>query len=402
MKFAHFADIHLGYEQYHQSWRAEDFARVFREAVEKAVAEKVDFAIIAGDLFHRSVPNPKAIKDSIESLSILKENNIPVFAIEGNHDKTVREVSIYDLLESLGLLNLLGLRKKRVDGEYVRCERIGNVYLVKGVFDGVEIIGDTYRTSWQLSKVLPYLKAESDESILALHQSIKEVVDVDVEESHELTLNELPEASYYAMGHIHAARVYEYNGKYIVYPGCLERYDAKEASLAITYKEVLNKGEGPKKGFYIVEDFVPRFVEVNARNLVTAYIQASNAEEAEKRLIEVLDFVGPEDLLLAKVVSEASVDVANLIKMASKKALFTKVDYKPLRKTFEAVKVAGESEFFTDLELRLLEHLRSNLDDVELQAAVDIVREHFGLTEENTEEKKEDKIGETGERSLFD
>jgi len=384
MKFAHFADIHLGYEQYHQSWRADDFARVFREAVEKAVSENVDFAIIAGDLFHRSVPNPKAIKDAIETLSILKENGIPVFAIEGNHDKTVREVSIYDLLESLGLLNLLGLRKKRIDGKYIRSEKIDNVYLVKGVFDDVEIIGDTYRTSWQLSKVLPYLKAESDESILVLHQSIKEVVDVDVEESYELTLNELPEASYYAMGHIHAAKVYEYNGKYIVYPGCLERYDTKEASLAITYKEELNKREGPKKGFYIVEDFVPRFVEVNARNLVTAYIEASNAEEAEKRLIEVLDFVGPEDLLLAKVVSEASVDVANLSGVASKKALFARVDYKPLRKTFEAVKVAGESEFFTDFELQLLEHIRGSLDDVELQAAVDVIRGHFGLAEEKS------------------
>jgi len=397
MKFAHFADIHLGYEQYHQSWRADDFARVFREAVEKAVAEKIDFVIIAGDLFHRSVPNPKAIKDAIETLSILKENGIPVFAIEGNHDKTVREVSIYDLLESLDLLNLLGLRKKRVDGEYVRSERIGDIYLVKGFFDGVEIIGDTYRTSWQLSKVLPYLKAESDESILVLHQSIKEVVDVDVEESHELTLNELPEASYYAMGHIHTTRVYEYNGKYIVYPGCPERYDAKEASLTITYKEVLNKRDGPRKGFYIVEDFVPRFVEVNARNLVTAYIEASNAEEAEERLVEVLNFVGPEDLLLATVVSEASVDVANLSEVASKKALFARVDCKPLRKTFETVQVVGESEFFTDFELQLLEHLRGSLDDAELQAAVDVVREHFGLVEE-----KEKEIGKTGESSLFD
>jgi len=398
MKFAHFADIHLGYEQYHQSWRADDFARVFREAVEKAVAENVDFAIIAGDLFHRSVPNPKAIKDAIETLSILKENGIPVFAIEGNHDKTVREVSIYDLLESLGLLNLLGLRKKRIKGKYVRSEKVGNVYLVKGVFDGVEIIGDTYRTSWQLSKVLPYLKAENDESILVLHQSIKEVVDVDVEESYELTLNELPEASYYAMGHIHAAKVYEYNGKYIVYSGCPERYDAKEASLAITYKEELNKREGPKKGFYIVEDFVPRFVEVNARNLVTAYIEASSAEEAEEKLVNVLDFVGSEDLLLATVVSEANVDVANLSEAASKKTLFARVDYKPLRKTFETVQVAGESEFFTDFELQLLEHLRGSLDDAELQAAVDVVREHFGLVEE----KKVDKIGKTGEKGLFD
>jgi len=197
LKFAHLADIHLGYEQYHQSWRADDFAKVFREAVQIAVNEKVDFAIIAGDLFHRSTPNPKTIKEAIDILSIFKENRISVFAIEGNHDKTIRDISIYHLLESLGLLYVLGLRKRKIEGEYVRSVKIGNVYLVKGYFDGVEIIGDTHRTRWQLEKILPVLKPESDECIIVLHQAVREVADVDVE--YELTLSELPKATYYTL-----------------------------------------------------------------------------------------------------------------------------------------------------------------------------------------------------------
>lgn len=88
MKFAHFADLHLGYEQYNQPWRAEDFASAFRRAAELAIAEDIEFAIIAGDLFHRSVPSPKTLNDAIEVLKLFKAKNIPVFAVEGNHDKS--------------------------------------------------------------------------------------------------------------------------------------------------------------------------------------------------------------------------------------------------------------------------------------------------------------------------
>lgn len=397
MRFAHLADIHLGHEQYHQSWRADDYARAFREAVEKAVTENVDFAIIAGDIFNRSVPNPKAIKDAIDTLSIFKENNIPVFAVEGNHDKTIREVSIYDLLESLGLLHVLGLRKKRVESDYVKSESLEGVYLVKGIFDGVEIVGDMYRTSWQLKKILPYLKAESDECILILHQSVKEVVDVGVDTSYELTLSELPSASYYAMGHIHAANVYEFDGKYLVYPGSIERYDAKEASLSITYTDRLYEKEGPKKGFYVVEDFVPRFVEVESRNIVTAYIEASSGDEAEDKILEVLSRIDAEDIFLANITSKAHIDAARLNEIASNRARYARVNYKPFRTSFEEIKVKEESEFFTDFELQLLEYLRGGLEESELQAVVQVVREHFGLIEREGAEEKGDVEAERSE-----
>ncbi len=208
-----------------------------------------------------------------------------------------------------------------------------------------------------------------------------------MEESHELTLNDLPKATYYAMGHIHTAKAYEYDGKHIVYPGCPERFDTKEASLAITFTDELHKKEGAEKGFFIVEDFVPRFVRVTPRNLVNAYIEASNAGEAEERLLEVLKFAGSEDLFLASIVSEASVDIANLTEIASKSALFARLDYKPLRKTFERVRITAENEFFTDFELQLLEYLKGSLDESELHAAVEAAKEHFGLAGEKEESR---------------
>lgn len=393
MKFAHFADIHLGYEQYHQSWRSEDFSRVFREAVEKAVAEKVDFAIIAGDLFHRSIPKPKTIQEAMEILSIFKSNGIPVFAIEGNHDKTARDYSIYHLLESLGLLNLLGIRKEKVENEHMKSERINSVYLAKGIFEDVEIIGDTYRTPWQLPKVLPYLKAKSGESILVLHQAIKEIIDLGFQDSYELTLNDLPESSYYAMGHIHLSIQYEYNGRYIAYPGCPERYDAREASLTIEYTSAnMLRKEGEKKGFFIVKDFKPRFIELNPRNLVSAKIRATNTEEAKTKLNEILDLLSSEDLLLAEIISDSGADIAYLNEMASKRTKFARISSKPSRDvSWRNAEVVEKSKFFDEFELELLEHLRdSSLDHKKLQLVVDLVEKHFGLEEKRGSEKEKE------------
>jgi exonuclease SbcD len=52
--FVHAADLHLGFSQYGLEARHEDFDRAFVEFVEKTIALKPDFMIIAGDLFHQA------------------------------------------------------------------------------------------------------------------------------------------------------------------------------------------------------------------------------------------------------------------------------------------------------------------------------------------------------------
>jgi DNA repair exonuclease SbcCD nuclease subunit len=392
MKFAHLADVHLGYEQYNQSWRAEDYARVFRQAAEIAVSNRVDFAIIAGDLFHRSVPNPKTIKEAIDILSIFRKNRIPVFAVEGNHDKSMREVSIYHLLESLGLLNVVGLRKRRVESEYLTSLRVGeNAYLVKGVFDNVEIIGDRHRTKWQLEKVLQVLKPETDESVVVLHQSVKEVVDIEIDLAYELTLQDLPKASYYAMGHVHVPKVYEYKGSYVVYPGSLERYDAREASIKISYSDTLRVEEGMKKGFFIVEDFTPRFVEVEARDLFNIYVEAADANSLKEKFRSVLSRVNSEGILVARLVCEDSANIKTLNEMALEAAKHAEIRFEVLRRDVDRIEVKSEQEFFTPFELQILEYLRNFDENRDL--VVELVKKHFGLIRSVKEDGKSEISG---------
>lgn len=378
MKFAHFADLHLGYEQYNQSWRAEDFASAFRRSAEIAVSEGVDFVVIAGDLFHRSVPSPKTLNDAIEILKMFKSHKIPVFAVEGNHDKSIREMSAYHLLESLELLNVLGVRKDRVESDFITSVRIDNIYMTKGVFKNLEIIGDRHRTKWQFEKVLPYLRSDGN-AILVLHQSVKEAVDIDMNIAWDITIDQLPEAKYYAMGHIHLRRELKVGNSFLAYPGSIERYDAREASHFISYGEKLNIIEGEKKGFYVVENFKPRFVSIETRDLYNISIEDEKKDGVERKFLSVLEIVKRDGILIAKLLCGESMDPRNLNDLALKRVKHAEISFR--RKDLgEIPEAKPEREFFTDFEIRLLEILKDD-DEMSLRSAIELVKEYYGLIE---------------------
>ena len=84
--FVHAADLHLGYSQYGLEARREDFEKVFQELVNKTIALKPDFMIIAGDLFHNARPSNVTLENAIKSFSLLREAGIPILTVDGSHD----------------------------------------------------------------------------------------------------------------------------------------------------------------------------------------------------------------------------------------------------------------------------------------------------------------------------
>ncbi len=80
MKFAHIADLHLGYRQYGLEQREEDFFKAALYIVDKI--KDVDFCIIAGDLFHNKNITPRTLSQANEIISSLKR----VYIASGNHD----------------------------------------------------------------------------------------------------------------------------------------------------------------------------------------------------------------------------------------------------------------------------------------------------------------------------
>ena len=71
MKFSHIADCHIG------GWRdpklKELNTQAFFEAVDTSIKKKVDFILIAGDLFNTALPGIDKLKDVVRKFKELKE-----------------------------------------------------------------------------------------------------------------------------------------------------------------------------------------------------------------------------------------------------------------------------------------------------------------------------------------
>lgn len=354
MRFAHIADVHLGYEQYKLPYRSAEFAESFRRAVEIAV-ESCDFILISGDLFHSSRPTPETLKEAMDVLSIPRERRIPVFAIDGNHDRTRRKVSVYHLLESLELINLIGFRDERVENRWLVSERFDKGYIVKGVFGDVEIHGMGYMSSvWFEKKDIRRIFKPECDAILMLHQGVKEIAERFGSDSYELKMEDIPRGYlYYAMGHIHKAFETNYDIGKFVYPGSLQRWDFGDYEVRFYWDGLrLKTFGGTKKGFYIVENFEPRFLELNVRPFVDVKIEADE-KTVKKLLMDIGGKISSDSFVRIDLRWREPYDVSSIQGIVRGK-------YVQIRTRFERVKMEGgkkikPEDFFNEVERKVIE-----------------------------------------------
>jgi len=102
IRLIHFADIHFGFTGpanlvLSEAENAGAAGRYMREVdIEEAVKRMlrdvihaqpaVDIVVIAGDLFHRSAPYPRAVSFAAKMIHTLTNHDIPVVIIDGNHE----------------------------------------------------------------------------------------------------------------------------------------------------------------------------------------------------------------------------------------------------------------------------------------------------------------------------
>ena len=127
MKILHFADLHLGMENYGRldaatglHSRLVDFLRSFDELVDFAIAERVDLVLFAGDAYRTRDPSPTQQREFAARIRRIRAAGIPLFILVGNHDLPnaagrANSVEIFETLAVEGVTIATGFGIYNVD-----------------------------------------------------------------------------------------------------------------------------------------------------------------------------------------------------------------------------------------------------------------------------------------------
>ena len=306
VKFAHMADVHLG------GWKQQPLQdlnfKSFQKAVDICISEKVDFVLIAGDLFDNSFPSIDILKETFAEFKKIKDCGIPCFIIAGSHDYSVSGKTFLDVLEKAGFC------KNVADFEETERGFILNPVIHKNF----AFYGYPGKKSGLEVKDLKNLKLrETDEKffrILMLHTTLDRVVGslpIDFVDS-----SGLPDADYYALGHIHVI----YNEDGFVYPGplfpnnfaepeklehgsfCIVDADAENRSyslkkIELRIKEVEQIALKVKNAVTATEETI---YELSKKNLEDKIVLLRFAGELENSKISNINFKLIEDFVMKK------------------------------------------------------------------------------------------------------
>ena len=281
MKFAHMADCHIG------SWRdpklKDTSTHAFIKAVDKCIKEKVDFILIAGDLFNTSFPRLDNLKAVVTKFKQLKDIGIPVYIVPGSHDYSPSGKTILDVLEEAGLfINVFN--KGTVENGKLKLE------FTVDKKTGAKITGmlgkrGTLERLYYEKLVLDNLEKEEGYKIFIFHSGIDELKPKEMENIITQPLSLLPKGfDYYAGGHVHIVDDKQIGGYgKIAYPGPL--FPNSFAEL-----EKLESG-----GFYIVEGGNLRFEPIQIYNIEKLQIDC-NHKPPEKIKDEILSHFKTKEL----------------------------------------------------------------------------------------------------------
>jgi len=261
MKFAHLADIHLG------SWRDQKLtdanAKAFEKAIDRCIAEQVDFVLIAGDFFHTALPPIDKLTLATKKLYELKEKGIPVYIIAGGHDFSASGKTMLNVLEEAGLV-------KNVCKGVVEDNKLKLAVTIDPK-TGIKITGILGRKGMLDRGYYEDLDRESLErergyKIFMFHTALSEFKPEDAETMIASPVSYLPKGfNYYAGGHVHIVfekEVPEY-GK-ITYPGPLFPNNFREL-------EKLRCG-----GFYLVNEKKAEWIPIKIHDTFALLIDATN------------------------------------------------------------------------------------------------------------------------------
>jgi len=288
IRLLHFADLHIGMENYGRldpatgvNGRVLDFMRRFDEVIDYGLDHEVDLMIFCGDAFKTRNPTPTYQRAFARRVKRLSDAGVPVVLLVGNHDlpTMVQRASSVDIFRTLDVSNVVvGWEEQvhRVETRHGPVQVATVPYpvrqrlLARDEYRGLSIEQlDEQVQSIVTANIEAMAKQVDPEvpAVLAAHLSVSGATfgsersvmigrDAVVQKSALAD----PAWDYVALGHVHKHQSLNDGGHPpIVYAGSLERIDFGE--------------EGQPKGFCWVKlargETTWEFVGVDARRFVT-------------------------------------------------------------------------------------------------------------------------------------
>jgi DNA repair exonuclease SbcCD nuclease subunit len=219
IKFIHTADIHLdsplhrleAYEGAPVEEIRQASRRAFENLIELAIAENVDFVLIAGDLFDGDWKDYNTGLYFIKQVHRLKKADIDVFIVSGNHDAAGRMTRALSYPENVHVFS-----HKKPETQTIETLKVA----IHGQSFSTPAVTDNMALSYP-DPVPGYF------NIGLLHTSLNG------REGHEnyapCTVEDLKNRGYdfWALGHIHQSEIIS-SDPFIVFPGCIQGRHVRE------------------------------------------------------------------------------------------------------------------------------------------------------------------------------
>ena len=305
MKILHFADIHLGMENYGKldaetglSSRLGDFLKSFDFLVDYAINHKIDLAVFAGDAYKTRDPSPTYQREFAKRILKLSQQ-MPVVMTVGNHDfpNALGKADTLEIFPTLGVPNITVFKDaeiKIIDTKSGPIQVADLPWLTRSQLLSKNEFAcgnakDLVKTATHhLTEKLDYLSSRIDPklpSLLVAHASIEgalygseQSISIGSEIALPLTTLRHAKFDYIALGHLH--KFQQVLAKPLtIYPGSIERVDFGE--------------EKEAKGFIIAEitdhKTVSSFIKTPARPFVSVriLIKEADVDPTEKVLQEI-------------------------------------------------------------------------------------------------------------------
>jgi exonuclease SbcD len=332
VKFLHFADVHLGVENYGRidpttglHTRVQDFVRCLRFVCETAIREHVDFAVFAGDAYKTCDPSPTHQREFAAQMRLLNGAGIPLVMVTGNHDNPAAfgKASSIDIFGTLNIRNIYVLNKPKL---FTLETRSGPVQIacLPWPTRGTLMAKDEYkdlsdeqmrsriegictdiitRFAEQIDPEVPAILVAHITAAGAVYSSERLAT---IGKDPVLTTGTLahPAFDYVALGHIHKFQDLNPNGHPpVVYAGSVERVDFGEEKeekgfCIVTINDLSEEGrEDTDNALPLFSDRHPqkrrrettyRFLHTPARPFVTIRVSAGEGEEVGEAITKAI------------------------------------------------------------------------------------------------------------------